>query len=392
MDSWAYFIDAFHYIWCVDIKTKDKGDIMKQKKFDVTLFIAVITLVIFGIIMIYSSSSVWALYKYNDAFKYVKAQTLFFMIGIIGMIIISKIPYMDYYDKANIILTVCFLLLILVLIPGIGTVRNGSRSWFGIGSFGIQPSEFTKLGLIIFTSRYLTRNDKSIKNIFECVIPIFIITIIAFGLIMLQPDFGTGMVIIMSTVALLFISGVNLKFFINIAILGLIGIVGLIAIAPYRLMRIISFLDPWKDPLGSGFQIIQSLFAIGPGGLLGLGFGNSIQKHFYLPEPQTDFIFSIISEEFGFMGILIISFLFGVVLYRSIMIALKVEKPFAKYLCFGIIFQIIFQALLNLMVVVGMVPVTGITLPFLSYGGSSLLITLAGIGIILNISRYQEER
>ncbi len=365
---------------------------MKEKMFDRTLFIAVIMLVIFGIIMIYSSSSIWALYKYNDALKYVKAQSLFFILGIVTMIIVSEIPYTNYYNKANIILGVCFLLLILVLIPGIGSIRNNARSWFGIGSFGIQPSEFAKLGLIIFTAKYLAKNDKAIKQIFTGVLPILFITILAFGLIMLQPDFGTGMVIICSIVVLLFIAGINLTFFVNIGILGVLGVAGLIAMEPYRLMRIISFLDPWKDPLGSGFQIIQSLFAIGPGGLLGMGFGNSIQKHFYLPEPQTDFIFSIISEEFGFVGVLIVSFFFCLILYRSIKIALNSNNAFAKYLTFGIIFQIVFQALLNLMVVVGIVPVTGITLPFLSYGGSSLLITLIGIGIILNISRYQKDR
>lgn len=333
---------------------------MKSKTFDVSLFVAVIMLVIFGILMIYSSSYIWADYKYSDPLKYVKAQSLFFIIGIALMIIVSKIPYTEYYNKANIILMICFLLLILVLVPGIGTIRNGSRSWFGIGSFGIQPSEFAKLGLTIFTAKYLAKNNKQIKNIITGVIPIFIITIIAFGLIMLQPDFGTGMVIIVSIIALLFVSGVNFKFFINIGILGLLGVSGLIAMAPYRVVRIISFIDPWRDPLGSGFQIIQSLFAIGPGGLLGMGFGNSIQKHFYLPEPQTDFIFSIISEEFGFMGVVIVCFFFLIIFIKSINIALNAKDAFAKYLCFGIIFQIIFQALLNLMVVVALVPVTGV--------------------------------
>jgi cell division protein FtsW len=361
-----------------------------KKTFDLTLFIAVITLVIFGIIMIYSSSNIWATYKFADAFKYVKAQSLFFILGIVIMLLVSKIPYTNYLNKANIILIVCFFLLLIVLIPGIGTVRNGSRSWFGIGSFGIQPSEFAKLGLIIFTSKYLSKNEKSIKKVFSGVIPIFLITLFGFGLIMLQPDFGTGMVIVSSIVALLFISGVSMKFFINIGIMGFMGVVGLIIAAPYRLMRIVSYLNPWKDPLGSGFQIIQSLYAIGPGGLLGLGLGNSRQKHFYLPEPQTDFIFSIISEEFGFMGILIVAGLFLLILYRCIIIALNTKDLFSKYLCFGIIFQIIFQAILNLMVVVGLIPVTGITLPFLSYGGSSLLISLVSIGIILNISRYSE--
>jgi cell division protein FtsW len=361
-----------------------------KKTFDLTLFIAVILLVTFGLIMIYSSSNIWATYKYNDAFKYVKAQGIFFIIGIVLMLIISKIKYTYYLDKANFILLVCFFLLILVLIPGIGTIRNGSRSWFGIGSFGIQPSEFAKLGLIIFTSKYLARNERTIKSIFKGVIPIFFITILSFGLIMLQPDFGTGIVIVISIIALLFVAGVSMKFFINIGFLGLLGMTSLIIAAPYRLMRIISYLNPWKDPLGSGFQIIQSLYAIGPGGLLGLGLGNSRQKHFYLPEPQTDFIFSIISEELGFMGILIIASLFLIILYRSIKIALNTKDLFSKYLCFGIIFQLIFQALLNLMVVVGLIPVTGVTLPFLSYGGSSLLISLIGIGLILNISRYSD--
>ena len=155
--------------------------------------------------------------------------------------------------------------------------------------------------------------------------------------------------------------------------------------------RIVSFLNPWSDPLGSGFQIIQSLYAIGPGGLLGLGLGNSIQKHFYLPEPQTDFIFAIISEEFGFMGILIVSLLFIIIIYRGFRISINCENKFGKYLSFGITFQLAFQCLLNLMVVVGLIPVTGVTLPFLSYGGSSLLITMLSMSILLNISKYNQE-
>ena len=211
------------------------------------------------------------------------------------MITISKVDYTWYYKKTNIILAVCLFLLILVLIPGIGSIRNGSRSWFGIGSFGIQPSEFAKLGLIIFTAKYLSNNNKFLKDIKRGVIPILIVLFTVFGLIMLQPDFGTGMIIVVSILAMLFIAGVNIKFFIGLGVLGVGGIVGLIMIAPYRMDRITSFIDPWKDPLGTGFQIIQSLYAIGPGGLLGQGFLNSRQKQFYLPEPQTDFIFSIIS-------------------------------------------------------------------------------------------------
>ncbi len=337
--------------------------------------------------MIYSASSIWAEYKFHDSFHYVKQQALFTVAGFILMYIISKIDYKVYFKKANIILGICLLLLILVLIPGIGSVRNGSRSWFGIGPFGIQPSEFTKLALIIFTSKYLSKSNKFLKSYKHGVFPILLIAILCFGLIMLQPDLGTGLVLMMSIIALLFIAGVNMKFFYGIGIIGIIGICILIAIAPYRMDRITSFLDPWKDPLGTGFQMIQSLYAIGPGGLLGQGFLNSRQKHFYLPEPQTDFIFSIICEEFGVVGCILVCALFMIVFYRGIKIALRTKNTFAKYLAFGMIFQMIFQASMNLCVVIGLIPVTGVTLPFLSYGGSSLLISMISIGILLNISK-----
>ena len=358
-----------------------------MKKFDYKLFITVIILSIFGAIMIYSSSHIWANYKFNDGFKYLKNQGVFLILGIILMYFLSKVDYNFYKKKANAIIFICFLLLVLVLIPGIGVVRNGSRSWFGLGGFGIQPSEAAKIGLVIFVSKYLSNNYSIMSNIKKGVFPIIFIIGIFFLLIMLEPDFGTAMVITISLIAMIFISKVKLSFFLKIGILGLIGIVSLIIIAPYRMARIVSFLNPWSDPLGSGFQIIQSLYAIGPGGLFGLGFGNSIQKHFYLPEPQTDFIFSIISEELGFLGVLIVSTLFFIIFYRSIKISLKTKDLFGKYLAFGLSFSIIFQTILNLCVVVGIVPVTGVTLPFLSYGGSSLLVSMASIGIILNISR-----
>ncbi len=340
--------------------------------------------------MIYSASSLWAEYKFNDKFHYVIMQSIFFIIGIILMVIISKIPYNFYLKKSNLILFVCFILLVLVLIPGIGSVRNGSRSWFGIGGLGIQPSEFMKLGLIIFTSKYIYNNPKDMRFITKGAFPILIITMTAFLLIMLQPDFGTGTILVMTIVAMLFISGVNFSFFIKIGLVGMVGVVLLVLAAPYRVNRIVSFLNPWSDPLGTGFQAIQSLFAIGPGGLFGLGFGNSVQKHFYLPEPQTDFIFSIISEELGIIGIISVATLFLIIILRCVKISIKAPDDFAKFLSFGIIFQLAFQTLLNLAVVVGLIPVTGVTLPFFSYGGSSLVITLIEMGIILNISRYKE--
>ncbi len=335
---------------------------MKNKQVELSLLISVILISLFGVIMIYSSSYIWAEYKYNDPYKYLKNQGLFFLLGTFLMIVVSKINYKIYFKHSNKILLTCIILLILVLIPGIGTVRNGSRSWFGIGSFGIQPSEFAKLGLIIFTSKYLSNNPNSMKNFKKGVVPILLITLCIFGIIMLQPDFGTGTILVMTIIGLLFVAGLDIKIFLKFGIFGLLGIVILILVAPYRLKRILSFLDPWSDPLGSGFQIIQSLYSIGPGGLFGLGFGNSIQKHFYLPEPQTDFIFSIISEEFGFMGILIITALFIIIFLNSLKISIKCNDLFGKYLAFGITFGLIFQSILNLSVVVGLIPVTGYAL------------------------------
>ena len=231
--------------------------------------------------------------------------------------------------------------------------------------------------MIIFTSKYLTNSNKFLKSYKQGVFPILGVLFFLFGLIMLQPDMGTGSILVVSIITLLFIAGVNMKFFIGMGVLGIFGVIILIVIAPYRMDRITSFIDPWSDALGTGFQIIQS-------------FLNSIQKHFYLPEPQTDFIFSIIAEEFGVVGAFIVVGLFSIILWRGIKIALGSKDQFAKYLCIGMTFQIIFQAIMNLMVVIGMIPVTGVTLPFLSYGGSSLLITLCSMGIILNISKYEK--
>ena len=236
-----------------------------MKKIDYKLFIAVVILSLFGVLMIFSASGIWAEYKFNDEFKYLKLQAFFLVIGLIAQYIISMVDYTNYLKKANIILGICFLLLILVLIPGIGTIRNGSRSWFGIGGLGVQPSEFMKLGIIIFVSKYLSSNPKDVRHIVKGVFPILIITLLAFGLIMLQPDLGTGAIILVGVVGLLFVSGVDMKFFVKIGIVGLLGLAGLIIAAPYRIKRIVSFINPWTDPLGAGFQSIQSLYAIGPG-------------------------------------------------------------------------------------------------------------------------------
>ena len=337
--------------------------------------------------MVYSSSMIWAEYKFNDSLYYLKHQGLFFIVGLLVMFIISKIDYKLYLKYSNKILLISLILLVLVLIPGIGQVRNGSRSWFGIGSFGFQPSEIAKIALIIFVSKYLANNEKEVKSITKGVFPILLVIFLFFGLIMLEPDFGTGMVIVATLFVMLFASNIKLSFFGYLIVLGIVGIVGLIIMAPYRMARIVSFINPWVDPLGSGFQIIQSLYAISPSGLFGRGLGNSIQKHFYLPEPQTDFIFAIISEELGILGIIILSILFLVLFSSSLKISFNSNNLFAKYLSFGLIIGIMLQTILNICVVIGLVPVTGVTLPFISYGGSSLLVSMVSVGIILNVGK-----
>ena len=348
----------------------------------ITLFLTV-----FGIVMITSSSSVWAEYKFGNPYKFTMHQSLFALIGVILMFVISNIDYKLYYKHANHILFASIILLILVLIPGIGMVRNGSRSWFGIGSFGIQPSEIAKVALIIFVAKYLSKNEKNMDKIVSYSFPILAVIMFIFFLILLEPDFGSGAIIVLSLIVLIFTSNIKVSFFVKLGLVGIVGIVALILIAPYRMARIVAYLNPWSDPLGSGFQIIQSLYAIGPGGLFGLGLGNSIQKHFYLPEPQTDFIFAIISEELGFIGIIILTLAYIILFYNVIKLSLCTKDLFGKYLSIGLIIELVFQTLLNLLVVVGLIPVTGVTLPFLSYGGSSLLTCLIMIGIILNIEK-----
>ena len=357
---------------------------MKKNKviFFITLF-----LVVFGVVMIYSASYVWAEYKFNNPYKFLINQSVFAIIGTFIMLVVSKIDYRIYKRYANHILIISIILLILVLIPGIGIIRNGSRSWFGIGGFGIQPSEIAKLALIIFVSKYLSNYSDKMSNIKNYSLPILGIIFLVFFLILLEPDFGSGAIMVLSLIVLIFTSKIKLSFFIILGILGLAGIVGLIIVAPYRVARILAYLNPWSDPLGSGFQIIQSLYAIGPGGLFGLGLGNSIQKHFYLPEPQTDFIFAIISEELGFIGILILTLCYIKLFTSIIKLSFETKDLFGKYLSFGLIIELVLQTLLNLLVVVGLIPVTGVTLPFLSYGGSSLLICMTMIGIVLNISK-----
>ncbi len=338
--------------------------------------------------MVYSASAVWADYRFDDSFYFAKRQLLFAIIGLIAMFFIMNIDYWTWRSWSKVILITCFVLLIAVLIPGIGNVRNGSRSWIGVGAFSIQPSEFMKLAMIIYLAKFLSENQKNITSFKKGLVPSLGLVFTAFALIMLQPDLGTGTVMVGTCLIMIFVSGARIAHFIGLGLIGLAGFVGLIAAAPYRIKRITAFLDPWEDPLGSGFQTIQSLYAIGPGGLFGLGLGQSRQKFFYLPEPQTDFIFAILAEELGFIGGAFVLLLFALLLWRGIRTALNAPDLYGSFLAVGIISMVAFQVMINIGVVINLIPVTGITLPFFSYGGSSLTLMLMAMGILLNISRY----
>lgn len=352
------------------------------------LIIITLTLLAVGLIMVYSASAIWANFKFDDSLFFAKRQLLFAGIGVIAMFFIMNIDYWTWKSWAKMILIICFVLLVLVLIPGIGMERNGSRSWIGVGAFSIQPSEFIKLAMIAFLAKFLSEQQKHITTLKKGLIPSLALVFLAFGMIMLQPDLGTGTVMLGTCIIMIFIAGARILHFVMLGLLGVAGFIALILSAPYRMARITSFLDPWQDPQGTGFQIIQSLFAIGPGGLFGLGLGESRQKFFYLPEPQTDFIFAILAEELGFIGGTFVLLLFALLLWRGIRIALGAPDLFGSFLAVGIISMVAIQVMINIGVVTGLMPVTGITLPFLSYGGSSLTLMLMAIGVLLNISRY----
>ncbi|MDV2582550.1 stage V sporulation protein E [Alkalibacillus haloalkaliphilus] len=360
----------------------------KQEKLDYVLLTAIAILLLIGLVMVYSSSSIWSDYKFGDSAFYLKRQALFALLGVIGIVVTLKIPYYKWLQYSVAAYVLCFLLLIAVLIPGIGMVRGGAQSWIGVGAFSIQPSEFMKIGMILLFAAVLPKIQRELRQFSKGFLPMLLLLIVPFGLIMLQPDLGTGIVFVGTGMLMLFIAGAKISHFVFLASIGLAGLVALIASAPYRISRITAFLNPWEDPLGDGFQIIQSLYAIGPGGLMGLGFGNSMQKYFYLPEPQTDFIFAVIAEELGLIGGAFILGLFLIVIWRGILISLNTQDLSASLLAFGITAMITIQVMINISVVIGLIPVTGITLPLLSYGGSSLTITLLSLGVLLNISKY----
>ncbi|MBW6440802.1 putative lipid II flippase FtsW [Patescibacteria group bacterium] len=362
---------------------------MKLKNIDKSLFITVIALSVFGLIIISSASVVMSYNKfgYNNHY-YLLHQFLYgFLPGIILLYLIQKIDYKILKNYAPLFLVATLILSLIVFIPGVGYGLKGANRWIDIAGISLQPSEFIKLTFVIYLAAWLENNKKDKEKFSKLLIPFIIITsVIALPLI-LQPDVGTLSIIILTAVIMYFMSGARISHILIIVSGGIMGLLFLIKVAPYRMNRFIVFLHPELDPLGIGYQINQALLAIGSGGFLGLGFGRSRQKFNYLPEPIGDSIFAVTGEELGFVGLFILLTLFLIFALKGYKIASKAPDDFGKLVAIGITSWIIFQAFVNIAAIISLIPLTGIPLPFISYGGSALITSLVGCGILLSISR-----
>jgi len=360
---------------------------MRNKR--IAIFIIVLTLLMIGTVMIYSSSAIYGFERFGNSMFFLKKHLLFLLIGFIAMLSIMSLDLKRIQNASKYILIFSILLLGLVLVPNIGVSVGGARRWFRIWNLSFQPSEFVKFSLILYMADFLSRKGYKIKDLFYGYMPLVFVTAVSCALILLQPDLGTAIAIFFVGFLIIFIAGGKLKYIFSTIALGLPFLYYLIFSVPYRKKRMLVFLNPWKDPKGAGFQIVQSFLALGSGGLFGVGLGQSRQKLFYLPESHTDFIFSIIGEELGFLGAASIVLLFGTFLYLSMRAFLKECRAFNKILIFGITAMIAFEVLVNIGVSVGAFPTKGLPLPFISYGGSSLVFHMAAVGLLLNAMREE---
>lgn len=369
--------------------SKQKTILMKNvNKMDYSFLLVVFALLSYGLIMVFSASSATAYYQYDDAYYFIKRQFAWAVIGVVIMFAISRISYKTIYKYAIHLMGVSIFLLIAVLLVGIEV--KGARRWLGFGSFSFQPSEIAKFAIIVFLARSLSTNKEALKTFSGGFIPYIIIIGFVAGLIFLEPHFSGAMVVALTGFVIMWAAGAKFSHFaaIGVAVIPIVG-VAMIS-ASYRLARVTTFLDPFKDTSGDGWQIVQSLYAIGSGGFFGMGLGQSRQKFLYLPEPQNDFIFSIICEELGFVGALLVIVLFVLLIWKGIKIAINAPDRFASLTVIGIIGLIAIQTVLNIAVVTSSMPATGMPLPFFSYGGTSLVFILAEMGVILSISRESE--
>jgi cell division protein FtsW len=352
-----------------------------------SIFIVTLILITIGVVVVYSSSAIYAHEKFGDSAFFLKKHLLFLGLGFLLMLytMSQNIARIENASKALVIGAI--VLLGLVLVPGIGVSAGGARRWFRIGALSFQPSEFAKFALIIYLASFLSRKGYKIKNMLYGYLPPAAVVSVMCVMVLLQPDLGTAVACFFISFLIIFMAGGRVRHLTTTALLGVPFLYYLIFSVPYRRKRMFIFLNPWQDSKGAGFQIIQSFLALGSGGLLGVGLGQSKQKLFYLPEAHTDFIFSIIGEELGFLGASAVLILFGVLIWQCMRACFKEARPFNKILIFGVAGMIGFEALVNMGVSAGIFPTKGLPLPFISYGGTSLVVHMAAIGLVLNAMR-----
>lgn len=358
---------------------------------DFALILVTLLLLALGLVMVFSASYIIAEETRGDPYFFLRRQAVWVALGIVGMFFMSRVQYWRLRQLSLFLLLLNFVLLTLVF-TGLGTdLGTDARRWIGIGGFTLQPSEFSKLAFVIFTAAYMSSRSVRIHKFWSSSFIPLALGGIAFIFILQQPDLGTALVIVAGIGIILLLAGMALKHAFTLSAVSL----PLLALATikeeYRMERLMSFLNPWADPSDSGYQIIQSFYALGPGHIFGVGLGRSRQKLYYLPEPQNDFIFAVIGEELGFVGAVVVLLLFFIFIWRGLKIALMAPDIFGSLLAAGITVMIAVQALVNIAVVTGSIPVTGINLPFISAGGSSVFFTLIGVGILLNISRHAQK-
>ena len=366
--------------------TRGKG------RFDYLLLIVVLALVGIGIVMVYSTSAILAGERFQDPYYFLKRQALYAGIGFSLMILMLFFPYQTLNRFAYPLLVLSILALIAVLIPGIGVRAGGSMRWLRVFSFTIQPSELAKLGLVIFLAYFLTKKEEKIRSFSFGFLPTILISGLVIALVLKEPDFGTAFFLMVMVFLLLFLGGTRVIYIAGAVLLAIPVAYYFVSSAAYRYKRLMSFVRPWDDPTGTSFQIIQSFLSFGSGGLFGLGLGEGRQKLYFLPAPHTDFIFSIIGEEMGLVGAMVVVLLFFVFTLRGMQIGYSLGDRFASYLALGLTLMISLQAVINMGVVIGLLPTKGLTLPFISYGGTSLITNLVGVGILLHLSTHAERR
>lgn len=362
-----------------------KKKVSKKNTSDFLLLFCILSLLCIGVIMVFSASIYTSSVKYGDQYYLFKKQLIFAVVGLLGMYVVSKINYKIYQKHSKLFLAISIFLLILVLF--VGGAKKGATRWFDIGPLSLQPSEVAKYTVIIFCASSLAKMKDQIRSFSKGLLPFLLLIGVVSGLVYIQPNLSTALIIAMIIIAMVFVAGANLGY-----IMGLGG--ALVASAVYAILftgfrkgRLDAYLDPTANATGAGWQVKQSLLALGSGGIFGQGLGNGKQKMFYLPEPQNDFIFAHIGEELGLIGTLLILSLFLLLIWRGLRISLYAPDTFSSLLSFGIVFMVAIQVIINVCVVTNTIPTTGMQLPFISAGGSSLIFLLGGMGILLNISR-----